>query len=44
MKNEPNEGIGLQAGPFVSYAREDQAFVRRLHEALERRQRDTWVD
>lgn len=33
-----------QSGPFVSYAREDQAFVRRLHDALEQRQRDTWVD
>ena len=34
----------MQSGPFVSYAREDQPFVRRLHEALERRSRDTWVD
>ena len=34
----------MQAGPFVSYARKDQAFVRRLHQALEQRQRDTWVD
>lgn len=34
----------LKAGPFVSYAREDWAFVRTLHAALEKRQRDTWVD
>ncbi len=44
MKNDPKPMGGLQSGPFVSYAREDQPFVRRLHEALEKRQRDTWVD
>ncbi len=42
--SEDPTAIDRQAGPFVSYAREDQAFVRRLHEALEQRQRDTWVD
>jgi len=44
MKNDGAANAPLLAGPFVSYAREDQPFVRRLHEALERRQRDTWVD
>ncbi len=44
MKSEPRPAGELQSGPFVSYAREDQPFVRRLHEALARRQRDTWVD
>jgi WD40 repeat protein len=29
---------------FISYAREDQAFVRRLHEALSEEKRQTWVD
>ncbi len=29
---------------FISYAREDQEFVRRLHDALEERERDTWID
>jgi hypothetical protein len=29
---------------FISYAREDQAFVRDLHEALQACDRDTWVD
>ncbi|HEV8690305.1 MAG TPA: toll/interleukin-1 receptor domain-containing protein, partial [Ideonella sp.] len=29
---------------FVSYAREDQPFVRRLHEALASQGRDAWVD
>ena len=29
---------------FISYAREDQAFVRRLHEALSEHKRQTWVD
>ena len=43
-KNGANEVADLQSGPFVSYAREDQPFVRKLHEALDRRQRDTWVD
>ena len=43
-KNGANEVADLQPGPFVSYAREDQPFVRKLHEALDRRQRDTWVD
>ena len=44
MKGKTSKDDGLQLGPFVSYAREDQAFVRRLHEALRQRQRDTWVD
>lgn len=29
---------------FISYSRKDIDFVRRLHEALEARQHDTWVD
>jgi WD40 repeat protein len=29
---------------FISYSRKDTAFVRRLHEALAARQRETWVD
>jgi WD40 repeat protein len=29
---------------FISYAREDQGFVRRLHEALASRGREAWVD
>ncbi len=29
---------------FISYAREDERFVRRLHEALVQRNRETWVD
>jgi WD40 repeat protein len=29
---------------FISYSRTDQAFVQRLHEALERRDIDVWVD
>lgn len=29
---------------FISYAREDKEFVRRLHEALKQRGRQTWVD
>src|SRR5262249_57373146 len=30
--------------PFISYSRTDQELVRRLHDALRRRGRDTWVD
>ena len=29
---------------FISYSRKDAAFVRRLHQALAARQRETWVD
>src|SRR5947209_5089856 len=29
---------------FISYAREDQDFVRRLHRALSRRGKEGWVD
>jgi WD40 repeat protein len=32
------------ADVFISYAREDVKFVRRLHEALADRDRQTWVD
>jgi len=32
------------ADVFISYAREDQAFVRQLHEALAQHSRETWVD
>ena len=39
----PTDGA-LQPGPFISYSRTDQEFVRRLHDALRRRGRDTWVD
>jgi WD40 repeat protein len=34
----------LRPGPFISYAREDQDFVRQLHDALLERGRDPWVD
>jgi WD40 repeat protein len=34
----------LRPGPFISYAREDQDFVRKLHDALFKRGRDAWVD
>ena len=44
MREEAEQAAELEAGPFVSYAREDQPFVRRLHDALQRRRRDTWVD
>src|SRR4029453_644047 len=29
---------------FISYSRKDKEFVRRLHEALNRRDREAWVD
>ena len=32
------------ADVFISYSRRDTDFVRRLHEALNARGRDTWVD
>lgn len=32
------------ADVFISYAREDQDFVRQLHQALAQRNRETWVD
>jgi uncharacterized protein YjbI with pentapeptide repeats len=32
------------ADVFISYAREDQNFVRKLQEALEERDRTTWID
>ena len=32
------------ADVFISYAREEQAFERRLHEALAARERNSWVD
>ncbi len=32
------------ADVFISYAREDQEFVRELQEALEERDRNTWID
>jgi hypothetical protein len=32
------------ADVFISYAREDQEFVRELQEALEERERNTWID
>jgi hypothetical protein len=32
------------ADVFISYSRKDTDFVRRLHEALGERNRDTWVD
>src|SRR5215510_11395389 len=34
----------LQPGPFISYAREDQDFVRKLYDTLLKRGRDAWVD
>jgi hypothetical protein len=32
------------ADVFISYAREDQEFVRKLQDALEEQDRDTWID
>src|SRR5215216_4606830 len=32
------------ADVFISYAREDQQFVRRLQDALEEHNRETWID
>jgi hypothetical protein len=32
------------ADVFISYSRKDKGFVLALHEALEERDRDTWVD
>jgi hypothetical protein len=32
------------ANIFISYAREDTAFVRRLNDALKEREKTTWVD
>jgi TIR domain len=29
---------------FISYAREDQGFARDLNAALQKLQRDTWID
>jgi len=29
---------------FISYSRKDKEFVRRLDEALKRREREAWVD
>ena len=29
---------------FISYAREDKSFVRRLCETLKQRNRETWID
>jgi hypothetical protein len=29
---------------FISYARKDQGFVRDLHAALKKLNRDTWID
>lgn len=42
MASEP--GGSAPSSFFVSYAREDQAFVRRLHDALKERGREVWVD
>src|SRR4029453_15253917 len=43
------EALGNQQLPrpqevFISYSRKDKEFVRRLHEALNRRDREAWVD
>jgi hypothetical protein len=32
------------ADVFISYAREDQQFVRKLQDALEAHNRNTWID
>ena len=32
------------ADVFISYAREDQDFVRRLQDALQEHNRNTWID
>jgi WD40 repeat protein len=38
------EASDPRPGPFISYAREDQDVVRKLHDALLKRGRDAWVD
>ena len=38
------EAIAAPSDVFISYARKDQLFVRRLHEALVERGRTPWVD
>ena len=32
------------ADVFISYSRQDEPFVRRLHQAFVQRERDVWVD
>lgn len=32
------------ADVFISYSRKDRGFVRKLHDALAKLNRDTWVD
>jgi hypothetical protein len=42
VREEPRAGVGSDV--FISYAREDQDFVRRLTDALTERGKKAWVD
>src|SRR5215207_3754330 len=44
MRGEPSQGGVTMADVFISYAREDQDFVRELQDALEEHNRKTWID
>src|SRR5215216_3469965 len=44
MRGEPSQGGVTMADVFISYAREDQQFVRKLQDALEEHKRNTWID
>src|SRR5215207_3804967 len=44
MRGEPPRRVVAMADIFISYAREDQDFVRRLQDALEEHNRNTWID
>src|SRR5215203_618922 len=44
MRGEPPQRRVTMADVFISYAREDQDFVRRLQKALEEHHRNTWID
>src|SRR5215207_11627196 len=44
IRGESSHGGVTMADVFISYAREDQNFVRKLQDALEEHKRNTWVD
>jgi hypothetical protein len=39
-----NQQVPRPQEVFISYSRKDKEFVRRLHEALSRRDREAWID
>src|SRR5829696_5598410 len=41
---EADSSEGWHVSVFISYSREDKDFVRRLDQALAKRDRETWVD